>query len=165
MTLSATVPGKSEKQVLRLFENLLATLPPHCVRIESRTLKKRFTEIALLPANERCAEFGVMFCDGYIYAVLFASGDLSTVYECPFAIKLTPSDGLDEHLAVIERMCLAVIAGRCEHHYKRLGLQGVILVSDSEVYRMTDVGLSRLFSSRHTLHVVKYEPYQEEDQN
>jgi hypothetical protein len=151
----------TQKQVMRLFEDVLSTLPTNCASLELRTppKEKDIEDVALAPTNAKSAEFGVTLMGRQLYAVFFGRGTLSTTYECPWEIGLGRRDGLAEHLAVIERMCLAVIAGHCTHRYQRIGIEGAIHVSEREVYRVRDVGLLRIFSPRRRLSVVQYPPY------
>jgi len=151
----------TQRQVVRLFEDVLSTLPANCASLEHRTppKEKDIEDVALVPTNEKSAEFGVILIGGELYAVFFGRGTLSTSYECPWEIGLRSRDWLAEHLAVIEKMCLAVIAGRCTHRYQRLGIEGAIDVSEREVYRVRDVGLLRILAPRRLLSAVQYAPY------
>jgi|SRR5580658_1702405 hypothetical protein len=151
----------TQRQVVRLFEEVLSTLPANCASLELRTppKEKDIEDVALVPTNEKSAEFGVTLIGGELYAVFFGRGTLSTTYECPWEIGLRRRDGLAEHLAVIEKMCLAVIAGRCTHRYQRLGIEGAIHVSERQAYRVRDVGLLRIFSPRRLVSAVQYAPY------
>jgi hypothetical protein len=150
--------SETETQVTLLFEDVLARLPPGCARLGRRKTDNYVHELALVPASDRSAEFGVIFMDGKLYAAFFGCERQSTTYESPWEIGLRRRDGLDKQLAIIERMCLAVVAGRCEHRYRRVGIEGVIHVSDNEVYRVTDVGLLRILFPRHASEVVLYAP-------
>jgi len=160
MNRSTDMTDATQKQVMRLFEDVLSTLPTNCASLELRTPPKvkDIEDVALVPTNAKSAEFGVILIGGELYAAFFGRGTLSTTYECPWEIGLGRRDGLAEHLAVIEKMCLAVVPGRCTHRYQRRGIEGAIQVSEREVYRVRDVGLLRIFSLRRLLSVVQYAP-------
>jgi len=145
-----------QKQLGRLFDDISATLPSRCAHIECKNPRKEIIEMALVPGNEDSAEFGAIFLDGDLYAAFFGRGKLSTTYECPWEFNLRRSDGLEKQLAVIERMCLAVIAGRCEHRLGRLSIRGTINVSEQEVYQVTDLPL---FPPRRQRQLIQYAPY------
>lgn len=151
----------TERQLVRLFQDILYTLPPNCasLRIKEAPKDKGIRDLAIVPANTRSAEFGVILMSGELYAAFFGPERLSTTYECPWEIGLSKRDGLAEHLAVIEKMCLAVIAGRCEHRYRRWGIEGVIHVSEEKIYRVSDVGLLRFFFPRRDPKIIQYAPY------
>jgi hypothetical protein len=148
----------TEKQLVRLFEDVLSTLPPSCASLELKPASKDkdIHELAIVPVNESSAEFGVILMSGDLYAAFFGRGKLSTTYECPWEIGLSRRDGLTEHLAVIEKMSLAVIAGRCEHLLGRMSIRGTIHVSEKEAYRVTDIPK---FPPRRERRIVQYDPY------
>lgn len=156
MNLLGAMPDSAEKQVVRLLEDIVSSLPSGCARIEFKNLKKGFTEVALVPSNDHAAEFGAMFFDEELYAVFFRRGKCSTTYECPWEIKLTLSDSLEKHLAVLKRMCLAVIEGKCEHRLGHISLRGSVYVDESEVYRVID--LPKL-PPRMQAQVIRYLPF------
>jgi hypothetical protein len=153
------IPHSAESQVVRLFKDILATLRAGCAHAESKNPRKGITDVAFVPTNDRAAKFGAVFFDEDLYAVFFGGAKRLSQYESPWEIKLKRSDGSDKQLAVIERMCLAVIAGRCEHRVKRWGVQGTIKVSEKEVYSITDLGILEILRPHRSTEVVKYEPY------
>ncbi len=160
MKRSHEIPDTTTRQVTRLFEDILATLPEGCasLKIEPEKGIDGFS-VALIPSNEQSAEFGAMVLESGIYSAFFGRGSTFTTFECPWEIGLRRSDGLAEHMDVIRKMCLAVVAGRCEHRFERRSTRGVIHVSEKEVYQVGDVGIIGLIWPRRNLRAVQYAPY------
>lgn len=154
MILSDTL-DVAAKQVIRLFEDILATLPPGCATLEWR-VTKMFPNIAVMPTNVKSAEFGVLVNEPSLYGISFGRGKLTSQFECPWEIGLKRSDSLDRQLSVLERMSRAVIAGRCEHLLAHISIRGTIYVSEKEIYRISD--LPKL-PPRWRKQIIRYEPY------
>jgi len=53
-------------------------------------------------------------------------------------------------------MCLAVIAGKCEHRLGLMSVRGTIIVGAQEVYRVTDLPV---FHPRRLRQLIQYAPY------
>lgn len=162
MNQTLDIFGPAQTRVGRLFDDALATLPSGCAQVECRKPRNEILEMALVPGNERSAEFGAIFLDQELYAAFFGRGKLFTTYECPWEFNLRRSDGFEKQLAVLEKMCLAVIAGRCEHRLGRWTTRGTIYVDEQEVFRVTDLLTFRLQRPRL---LIQYAPYYSVDQN
>ncbi len=156
MSQSINTVSDVQKQVRRLFDNIAATLPLGCAHVEHKQSRKEIVEMALVPKNEQAAEFGAIFLDGDLYAAFFGRGKISTTYECPWDLHLRQSDGFHKQLAVMEKMCLAVIAGKCEHRLGRLSIRGTIYVGGQEVYGVRDLPI---FHPRRQRQLIQYAPY------
>jgi hypothetical protein len=150
------------RQAARLFEDILATLPAECASLEIKRNKDGSEiEVSRVPANTEGAEFGAMIFSGVVYSADFGKAPTFT-FEFPWEVGLSRKAGFDQQLAVVKRMCLAVIAGKCEHGRERFGTLGSVLISDNEVYRATDHPLLAIFRRRHNLGVTRYAPYDED---
>ena len=156
MSQAVNTVSDVQKQVRRLFDNIAATLPLGCAQVECRQPREEIVEMALVPKNEEAAEFGATFLDGDLYAAFFGRGKISTTFECPWDLHLRKSDGFHRQLAVLEKMCLAVIAGRCEHRLGRLSIRGTIYVGEREVYGVRDLPI---FHPRRQRQLIQYAPY------
>jgi hypothetical protein len=157
MKRSKKVTGTTERLVTGLFQDILESLPTGCASLRIQPTKDpQIFSVSLVPSNERSAEFGTMVSEDGIYSVFFGKKPTFTDFECPWEIGLPRSAGLDRHFDIIRKMCLAVIAGRCEHHFERRSTRGLIHVSEKEVYRVADIGIMRLlWPRRKNLQVVK----------
>lgn len=158
MIQSAQTSGTAEAQVLHLFEGIVKALPADCVTL-TRSEGKYFTDIVLQPANRESAEFGVLIDEPNLYAVFFGRSKFFTQFECPWEIKLGRSDGLDRELSTLEKMCLAVIAGRCEHRRGHLSVRGTIYAAQKDIYRVTDLPK---FPFKRRVELIRYAPYHSE---
>lgn len=160
MKLSHDIPDATGRRVTHLFDDILATLPDNCasLKIEPQKSFNGFS-VALIPSNERSAEFGAVVMEGDLYSAFFGRGSTFTTFECPWEIGLRRSDGLAQHFDVIRKMCLAVIAGRCEHRFERRSVQGTISVSEKEGYRVGDIPLLGWLRPRRKVEVIQYAPY------
>ena len=154
------VAGPTGNLVTGLFQHILDTLPTGCasLRIEPAKDPEIFS-VSLIPSNERSAEFSATVIGDGLDSVDFGKKPTFTCFECPWEIGLSRSAGLDHQLDVIAKMCLAVIAGRCEHRFERRSTRGVIHVSEKEVYQVGDVGIIGLIWPRRNLRAVQYAPY------
>jgi len=144
-----------------LFQNVLATLPTGCATLKRESIRgnpKDFT-VALIPSNESSAEFGATMFGGELYSAHFGRGEIFTTYEAPWELKLPRSARLDQQLSALSKMCRAVIAGRCEHRLERRSTRGQIFVSETEIYRVADMGVGLLFRPRKNVEVTTYAPY------
>jgi hypothetical protein len=145
-----------ETRVTVLFEDILATLPSGCASLRTERAKGApGPAVVLVPSNKQSAEFGAMVMDRDLYSAFFGRGATFTTFECPWELNLSRSAGLDLQLEVLTKMCVAVIAGRCEHRFERYSTGGVICVSEKEIYRVRDL----YFWPRKNLEVVHYAPY------
>ncbi len=154
------VGGSTRDQVMGLFQQILDILPAGCasLRVDPGKDADDFG-VSVVPTNERSAEFGAMLFGSRLYSVDFGKEPTFTTFECPWEINLPRSAGLDRQLDVLAKMCLAVIAGRCEHRFERRSTRGVINVSEGEVYRVGDMHIGRLFRPRRNPEVLQYAPY------
>ena len=154
------VAGPTGSRVAGLFQHILDTLPTGCasLRIEPAKDPEIFS-VSLIPSNERSAEFSATVLGNRLDSVDFGKSPTFTHFECPWEIGLPRSAGLDQHLDVVAKMCLAVIAGRCEHRFERRSTRGVIYVSEKEVYRVADIGIMWLIRPRKNPYSLQYAPY------
>jgi hypothetical protein len=154
------VAGPTGSRVAGLFQHILDTLPIGCasLRIEPAKDPEIFS-VSLIPSNERSAEFSATVTGDDLDSVGFGKKLTFTQFECPWEIGLPRSAGLDQHLDVIAKMCVAVIAGRSEHRFERRSTRGVIHVSEKEVYQVGDAGIIGLIWPRRNLRSVRYAPY------
>lgn len=160
MKRSHDIPDATGRQVTSLFEDILATLPESCASLKIEPAKgANGFSVTLIPSNERSAEFGAMVLEGCLYSAFFGKEPTFTDFECPWEIGLRRSAGLAQHLDVISKMCLAVIAGKCEHRFERCSNRGTICVSETEVYRVMDIRLLGWFRPRRSIQAVQYAPY------
>jgi hypothetical protein len=77
-----------------------------------------------------------------------------TTFELPWEGGLPNDASFDLLLERAKEMCLAVVAGRCEHRFGFLGIRGTIRVDETKTYRVTDY-----FHLRLNPKVVRYAPY------
>jgi hypothetical protein len=145
--ISITKNADDDGRVLNLCQELLRALPQGVATLESkRTQRDDGTIIRLVPSNPRSAPFGVHTeDDNYLLVdVFFGSG---TTFE------LEDRDR-GELLALVRRLGLAVISGRCEERFGFLGVRGEIRVKEKPGYRSAHYFHPRLFPK-----TVQYEPY------
>jgi hypothetical protein len=76
MKRSTDMTDATQRQVVRIFEDVLFALPANCASLELRTQPKEkdIEEVALVPTNEKSAEFGVILIGGELYAVFLGVG-------------------------------------------------------------------------------------------
>ena len=153
MTMSVTIPDADGKRVLQVFEEILATLPEGTARVEvRRTQDDTATVITLKPSNKKSSSLSVHREDGGGECVDVSLAGLTTL-EFPWEAHLPKSPSFDLVLEKIRKICLAVVAGHCEHRFGFLGIRGTIRVGE-EVYRCTHFFYPRLRPK-----TVHYEPY------
>jgi len=134
-------------RALKLFQELLESLPPGTAVVESeRTRNDDGTIIRLVPANKRAAQFGAHIGDGhpFLVDVFFGSG---TTFELE-------NQNADELIGLVRRLGLAVISGKCEQRFGFLGVRGKIQLDGEIRYRATHYFYPRLYPK-----TVRYEPY------
>ncbi len=143
--ISITKNSDENGRLLKLFQELISTLPEGVATLESkRTQKDDGSIIRLVPTNPRAAQFGAHTEDGLsLIDVFFGSG---TTFEL--------NGDVDELLKVVRRLGLAVISGRCEERFGLLGVRGNIRLDGDKVYRCT-----RYFHFRLYPNTVRYGPY------
>jgi hypothetical protein len=152
VTKSADIPDKDGRRVAQLFEDVLATLPAGAATLETRrTHDDRATIITLKPSNKKSSAVSVHMEDGGKF-VDVSLGELTTL-EFPWEAHLPKDPSFDLVLEEMKKICLAVIAGHCEHRFGFLGIRGTIRVG-GEVYRCTHFFYPRLCPK-----TVRYEPY------
>ncbi len=143
--ISITKSAEESGRLLKLFEELLDSVPEGTATLGSkRTKNDDGTIIWLTPANKCAAEFGAHSEDGVLSLidVFFGSG---TTFELGCDV--------DEVLNLVRRLGLAVISGRCEERFGFVGARGTIEV-DGKPYRVSNFFHLRLFPK--TIH---YAPY------
>jgi hypothetical protein len=154
------VADSTRNLVTGLFQQILDTLPTGCASLSVEPSKDpEIISVLLVPSSERSAKFGVVLMGERFDSVFFGRSPTYTHFECPWEIGLSRSAGLDQHLDVVSKMCLGVIAGKCEHRIERRWTRGVIHISEKEGYQVRDVGILRLIWPRRNLQAVQYEPY------
>jgi|SRR5208282_3381686 len=156
------IAGSTGDLVTGLFQRILDSLPAGwaLLRVEPSQRYREIFSVSLVPSNERSAEFSATVLGDRLDSVDFGRKPTFTQFECPWEIGLPRSAGLDRQLDVVARMCLAVIAGRCEHRFERRSTRGSIYVSEKEVYRVGDTGLMWLiWPRRNPQPAVQYAPY------
>jgi len=144
--ISITKSADESGRLLKLFQELLDSLPERTATLESkRTQKDDGTIIRLVPTNPRAAQFGAHTEDGIssLVDVFFGSG---TTFEL--------NGDVDELLERVRRLALAVISGRCKQRFGFLGVRGQIRLDGEPEYRCTDYFHPRLYPK-----TVRYEPY------
>jgi hypothetical protein len=148
------------RHVTMLFEDILATLPESCASLEIQP-QEGFNgfSVALIPSNKRSAEFGAMVLEGSLYTAFFGKAPTFTDFECPWELGLRRSSGLPPQLDVLRRMCLAVVAGKCEHRLERTSTRALIYVSETEIYQGGDSPLLGWLRPRRTIEAIHYAPY------
>ncbi|MGB0045076.1 MAG: hypothetical protein WCC78_15275 [Terriglobales bacterium] len=147
--ISITKSADESGRLLKLFQELLDSLPERTATLESkRTQKDDGTIIRLTPTNPRAAQFGAHTEDGVpsLIDVFFGSG---TTFEL--------NGDVDELLERVRRLALSVISGRCEERFGFLGVRGQIRLDGEPGYRCTDYFHPRLYPK-----TVRYEPYDHE---
>jgi hypothetical protein len=160
MKRSDNIRETTVRQVTSLFEDILATLPEGCASLKTEPQKRLDGfSVALVPANEQSAEFGAMVLEGSLYSAFFGRDPTFTDFECPWELGLRRSAGLADQLNVIGKMCIAVIAGKCEHRFERRSHRGTIFVSETEIYRVADIPLLGWLRLRREVEVKQYVPY------
>ena len=148
--ISITTSADESDPLLKLFQELLDSLPAGAAKLGSkRTKNDDGTIIWLTPSNKRASEFGVHTEDGglSLIDVFFGSG---TTFE------LENRDAR-ESLEIVRRLGSAVISGRCEQRFGFIGIRGKIRLDGGKVYRCTDYFHPRLYPK-----TVRYEPYDHE---
>ena len=119
-----------EEELVALLNELLAGLPPDVATLEvMRTLRQGDGVVAeLKPKNPAAASIVVHAQNGFAL-VDFSFGGYEPTWELPFeGSKSKPSK--QELLREVEQMCMAVIAGRCQHNRGLLSISGTIQVGD-----------------------------------
>ena len=160
MKQSNQVASPTGNLVNGLFQRIFESLPSGCASLRSEPAKDpEDFSVSLVPSNELSAAFSVMVLGDRLHTVDFGKKPTFTYFECPWDIGLPRSAGLDRQLDVLAKMCLAVIAGRCEHRFNRRSTEGVIYVSEKQVYRVGDINLMALFRPRRDSSAVQYAPY------
>lgn len=154
MDLIVETPNGCAERLLRLFQELLDTLPPGTATLNSkRTERDDGTNVWLKPARKHAAEFCAHIEDRNLSLidVSFGSG---TTFELPLESDL-PGDATSEvMLEGVREMGLATIAGRCREYFGFIGIRGTIEVSEDNV-----LTCSRYFHFRLFPKLVRYEPY------
>jgi hypothetical protein len=148
--ISITTSADESGPVLKLFQELLDSLPAGTATLGSkRTKNNDGTIIWLTPANKCAAEFGAHTEDGglSLIDVFFGSG---TTFELE-------NRNVRELVELVRRLGFAVISGRCEQRFGFIGVQGRIRLDGGKVYRCTDYFHPRLYPK-----TVRYEPYHQE---
>ena len=162
MTHADDLKDVTARQVVRLFADIHATLPAGCAQLVSGPTRDNFgLHVAISPSNELSAEVGATLMGGGIYSADFGKAPTFTTFEFPWEVGLSRKAGLNEQLEALEKICLAVIAGNCEHRRGRLGTLGAVFVSETQTFRVTDYPLLAIFLWRHDLRVRRYAPYYE----
>jgi len=162
MTHTDAVKDATVRQVKRLLEDIHATLPAGCAELRSRPTIDNFGfEISIIPANEQCAEVGATIVGGDLYSADFGKAPTFTTFEFPWEVGLSRKSGLDEQLEALKKICLAVIAGNCEHRHGRLGTLGAVFANETEAFRVTDYYPLAIFRRRVGPEVTRYAPYYE----
>jgi hypothetical protein len=144
--ISITKSVDESGRLLKLFQELLDSLPEGTATLGSkRTKNDDGTIIWLTPANKCAAELGAHSEDGglSLIDVFFGSG---TTFEL--------NGDADELLELVRRLGSAVISGRCEERFGFLGVRGKIQMDGGKVYRCTHYFHPRLYRK-----TVRYEPY------
>jgi hypothetical protein len=153
MSLSDDFSDKNGKRVIRLFEDILATLPAGVADLDARrTRDGSGTIVFLQPKCKRSAVFSI-HVDDHLNLIDVSLGDYTT-FELSSEADLPNGANFDLLLATAKEMCFAVIAGRCEHRFGLLGIQGTIRVDEQKIYRGTNFFHPRLIPK-----VVHYAPY------
>ncbi len=144
--ISITKSADESGRLLKLFQELLDSLPEGTATLGSkRTKNDDGTILWLTPTNKCAAELGAHSEDGglSLIDVFFGSG---TTFEL--------NGDVDELLELVRRLGLAVISGRCEERFGFLGVRGKIQMDGGKVYRCTHYFHPRLYPK-----TVRYEPY------
>ena len=162
MMKADAIKNEAAQQVMRLFEDIHAALPSGCAELVSRPTSDNFGfEVALISSNERSAEVGGMIMDGELYSAFFGKAPTFTTFEFPWEVGLSRKSGLDAQLEALRKMCLAVIAGKCEHRHGRVGTRGTIFASETKVFCVTDYPILAIFRRQRDPKVTRYAPYYE----
>jgi len=145
-----------EKELVALFERLIAELPPNVATLDVRRgTQKHDGVVAVLTPTNRAAARVVAHTVNAFGLVDFSFGEYSPTWELPFEGHNSKANE-KELLHEVEEMCRAVIAGHCEHKRGLLSIRGSIQVHNRP-YRVTNLpvfrAVPRLRGTR------KYEPY------
>jgi hypothetical protein len=152
MSLSDAFIDENGKRVVRLFEEILSDLPAGVAVLEARrALDGSGTIVSLTPSCKTAATF-TAHTDDRLNLIDIGMG--YTTFELPWEGGLPNDASFDLLLERAKEMCLAVVAGRCEHRFGFLGIRGTIRVDETKTYRVTDY-----FHLRLNPKVVRYAPY------
>jgi hypothetical protein len=154
--MNSTVENADEgaERLLRLFQELLSTLPPDTATLNSkRTERDDGTIVWLKPVRKHAAELCAHVEDRNL-SLIDVSFGAGTTFELPSESRLPGDVTFDIILEAVRRMGLATLAGRCREYFGFLGIRGTIELSDDEILRASSFLHPRLFPK-----LVRYEPY------
>jgi hypothetical protein len=141
-------------RLVRLFQDLLDTLPPGTATMESkRTKDDDGTIVWLKPAKTQAAEFSAHIDDNNNSLIDVSFGEGAT-FELPSESRLPDDANFDMLLEAVRAMGLATIAGRCREYFGFMGICSTIDVSQGNTLRCSVFFRPRLFPK-----LVRYEPY------
>jgi hypothetical protein len=145
--------GEPGRQLLDLFQGILAILPPRTAKLEvKRTGEADVTLLKLIPRDKSAAVFGVQAKDNLdLVDVIFGLG---SKFGLPWEGMHPKVTALASILVEVREMCLAVVDGRCEERLGFIGRTGIIRVDEQHIYRTR-----RFFYPRLIPKTVKYAPY------
>jgi hypothetical protein len=154
MNSIAETADEGAERLLRLFQELLSTLPPDTATLSSkRTERDDGTIVWLKPARKRAAEFCAHVEDRNL-SLIDVSFGAGTTFELPSESRLPGDATFDMILEAVREMGRATLAGRCREYFGFIGIRGTIEVSEGEVLRS-----SRFFHPRLYPKLMRYEPY------
>jgi hypothetical protein len=162
MTKPDGIKNEIAHKVAQLLEGIRGTLPTGCAELVSRPMSDNFgLDVALIPSNEGSAEVGCMIIGDELYSAFFGKAPTFTTFEFPWEVGLSRKSELDEQLEAFRVMCMAVVAGNCEHRRGRFGTSGTIFVTETKVFRVTNYPILAFFQKRRNPTVMRYAPYRE----
>jgi hypothetical protein len=141
-------------RLVRIFQDLLDTLPPGTATMESeRTKNNDGTIVWLKPAKKQAAKFCAHIDDDNSTLIDVSFGEGAT-FELPAESRLPDNANFDMLLEAVRAMGLATIAGRCREYFGFTGIRSTIDVSQGNTLRCS-VFFHPLLIPR----LVRYEPY------
>lgn len=142
------------ERLLRLFQELLSTLPPDTATLNSkRTERDDGTIVWLKPVKKNAAEFCAHVEDRN-FSLIDVSFGAGTTFDLPSEFRPPGDVTFDMILETVRQMGLATLAGKCREYFGFLRIRGTIELSDGEILRVSSFFHLRLFPK-----LVRYEPY------
>jgi hypothetical protein len=143
-----------EEELVIVFNELLAELPPNTAVVDVKSVPPSGTVVKLVPHNPAAAAAWAHAENG-LGVIDFGFGEYGPTFELPIE-SANPQADKKELLQEVGEMCRAVIVGNCQHRRGFFGITGSIQVH-GRPYRITDLLIIRpkppLRGTR------KYEPY------